>query len=112
MADQVEQKALLEGCPLCEGTGEILNRKARMMGYTLTNGETIDEDLIPCPLCERVKTQRADERQKTLREVVGWLTNHAAYTATVGGSKIQLPFLQPLDYERLYISLKKGDMPK
>jgi len=39
-------------CPLCGGDKEILDRKTRMLGYTLTDGETIDEQLVPCPLCQ------------------------------------------------------------
>ncbi len=46
-----------EDCPMCNGSKEILNTKVRSIGYTLTEGETIDEVLIPCPLCERVKSQ-------------------------------------------------------
>ena len=48
-----------EDCPLCKGSGEILKRKIRMMGYTLYDGETIDEELVPCPLCEYIKAQLA-----------------------------------------------------
>jgi len=31
-----------------------IDRKERMMGYTLADGETLKEALVPCPLCERV----------------------------------------------------------
>jgi len=40
-------------CSLCNDTGEVLDIKVRQMGYTLTDGETIDEKLVPCPLCKK-----------------------------------------------------------
>ncbi len=36
---------------MCGGTCEILREKSRVMGYTLVDGETIDEEFEPCPLC-------------------------------------------------------------
>jgi len=39
-------------CSLCGGSGEVLSEKVRQMGYTLTEGESLDEKLIPCPLCK------------------------------------------------------------
>ncbi len=41
-----------ESCELCQGSGEIVQRPSRVMGYTLTEGESIDERLVPCPLCK------------------------------------------------------------
>lgn len=43
-----------ESCILCEGTGEVLERKVRQMGYTIAPSEpsdVLEEKLVPCPLC-------------------------------------------------------------
>jgi hypothetical protein len=40
-----------EICPLCRGSKKIFQQPKRTIGYTLTPGETIDEKIIPCPLC-------------------------------------------------------------
>ena len=45
-------KELKVPCPLCRETGEYLVRVVRVLGYTLTDGETIEEHLKPCPLCK------------------------------------------------------------
>ena len=66
-----------EDCPLCGGSGEILRSKIRMMGYTLADGETVDEELIPCPLCEYIQAQlahaepliRKDERERITKDI-------------------------------------------
>jgi len=42
-----------EICPLCQGRKKIFQQPKRTIGYTLTPGETIDEQLIPCPLCSK-----------------------------------------------------------
>jgi len=47
-------------CPLCHGSKEILKQTKRTMGYTLGEGEkTIDEQIIPCPLCSNNKQEEA-----------------------------------------------------
>ena len=38
-------------CPLCQGSKKIFQQPKRTIGYTLTPGETIDEQIVPCPLC-------------------------------------------------------------
>jgi len=40
-----------EICPLCQGSKKIFQQPKRTIGYTLTDGETIDEKIVPCPLC-------------------------------------------------------------
>jgi len=43
-------------CSLCGDTGEVLNSKARTIGYTIAPnelGDVIDEKLVPCPLCSK-----------------------------------------------------------
>jgi hypothetical protein len=47
----LENKSKKKICPLCRGSKEVLRQTKRTMGYTLTPGETIDEEIIPCPLC-------------------------------------------------------------
>jgi len=42
-----------EICPLCQGSKKVFQQPKRTMGYTLTDGETIDEQLVPCPLCSK-----------------------------------------------------------
>jgi len=42
-------------CPLCKGNKEIIERKARQMGYTFAPNENLDsleESVISCPLCQ------------------------------------------------------------
>lgn len=47
---EVEKKV---ECSLCGGTGEIVQRPQRLMGYTIAvPNESVDEKLIPCPLCQ------------------------------------------------------------
>jgi len=69
--DQTVELLSDEDCPLCGGLGEILNSKVRAMGYTLADGETIDEKLTPCPLCERVKAQASNMTNAGFRRVKG-----------------------------------------
>jgi len=40
-------------CPLCNGTGEIIKRPARLMGATYPEDDQWkgDEHFEPCPLC-------------------------------------------------------------
>lgn len=81
-------KLLTDDCPLCQGSGEVLNKKVRLMGYTLAEGEQLDEALVPCPLCERIQAQdkltrdeilaglkehREEKHYITANEVVAWL---------------------------------------
>lgn len=40
-----------EICPLCQGSKKIFQQPKRTIGYTLTPGESIDEKIVPCPLC-------------------------------------------------------------
>ena len=44
-------------CDLCGGSGEIVNRKARQMGYTFGHNESpdsLDEHLVSCPKCHGI----------------------------------------------------------
>ena len=47
-------------CPLCQGSGEYLQQLKRTMGYTQTGNESVDEKLVPCPLC--IKNKKKEER--------------------------------------------------
>lgn len=60
-------KLLTEDCPLCQGSGEVLNSKVRMIGYTLAEGEQLDEHFVPCPLCERIKAQAELTRKEIIK---------------------------------------------
>ena len=57
-------------CQLCQDTKEVLSSRARVMGYTLTPGETVDEELIPCPAC-------AEEDSPELEQVIQENADHA-----------------------------------
>jgi len=46
-----------EICPLCQGSNKVFQQPKRTIGYTLTDGETIDEQLVPCPLCSNDKQE-------------------------------------------------------
>ena len=44
--------------PGCDGSGEILDKKTRVMGYTgYDTGDDTDEKFIHCPLCKQVEAQ-------------------------------------------------------
>ena len=45
----------MENCILCGGSKEIKVEKARTIGYTLWDGEILDEHLEECPLCKEEK---------------------------------------------------------
>lgn len=48
-----------ESCPLCQGTGEVLERPARLMGATYPESDPWkgDEHFVPCPLCKKKSQQ-------------------------------------------------------
>jgi len=50
-----------EICPLCQGSKKVFQQPKRTIGYTLTPGETIDEQLVPCPLCSNSKLDQLSD---------------------------------------------------
>ncbi|KKL69721.1 hypothetical protein LCGC14_2112050 [marine sediment metagenome] len=42
-------------CEHCGDTGEVLDLTVRLIGYTLADGEDIDEKLVPCPVCRETQ---------------------------------------------------------
>ena len=60
-------------CPLCKGSGEVLERKARQIGYTLSPNEppdSLEERLVPCPLCKTHNQLREGEMKRY--QFVNW----------------------------------------
>ncbi len=51
-------------------------------------------------------------REITLKAVGEWLDRKSAYRAPVSPSEIELPFLNPIDYETFYLALKRGEFPE
>lgn len=55
LARRVKYYLQEEECSLCGGSGEVVERKARQMGYTFGPDEptdSLEEKLIPCPACK------------------------------------------------------------
>lgn len=57
-------------CPLCGGTGEVINRPSRLIGATYWGSDSGDEKLEPCPMCTfLVKSLKLRQEDKRLKEV-------------------------------------------
>lgn len=48
---------------------------------------------------------------RTLEKVAEWLENNCEVRAVVTPDSIELPFLSRVDYEKLFLALKKGEIP-